>query len=317
MQDIQDLAIFAKVVATGSMSAAGRALGLTPAVVSKRIRRLEERLGTLLFQRTTRQIALTEAGQGFHERIVQILTSIEEAEAFVSRRSGIAQGTLKISAPTTFGRLHIAPTIGTFLERNRGLKVNLLLSDEFVDVVGEGYDVAIRIGALADSSLVVKRLAPNHRFLCATPDYLDRHGTPERLSDLETHVCLAAAHQDPWRLDGPDGDVAVHANAPVSTNSSEVIRELCLSGVGIALRSTWDVGPELSAGRLRVVLPRYRGSRHVAVHAVYPSRRFLPAKVRLFIDFLAGLYGPRPYWDDGLEALTGRGDGAEGPRDHP
>lgn len=311
MQDVQDLAIFAKVVSTGSMSAAGRALGLTPAVVSKRIAKLEERLGTLLLQRTTRQIAPTEAGQGFYERIVQILSSIEEAEAFVSRRSAMAQGTLRISAPTTFGRLHVAPYLGAFLERNRGLKVSLDLSDEFVDVVGEGFDVAVRIGALADSSLVVKRLAPNHRLLCATPGYLDRHGTPQRLSDLEAHVCLAAAHQDPWRLEGPDGSVAVHANAPVSTNSSEVVRELCLSGVGIALRSTWDVGPELSAGRLQVVLPRYRGSRHVAVHAVYPSRRFLPAKVRLFIDWLAGLYGPKPYWDAGLETLLGRPEAAE------
>jgi DNA-binding transcriptional LysR family regulator len=311
VQDIHDLMIFAKVVATGSMSAAGRAMGLSPAVVSKRIRRLEEGLGTLLLQRTTRQIALTEAGQGFHERIVQILTQIEEAEAFVSRRSAQAQGTLKISAPTTFGRLHVAPYLGAFLEKNRGLTINLVLSDEFVDVVGEGFDLAIRIGALADSSLVVRRLAPNHRFLCAAPAYLERHGTPQRLSDLDAHVCLAAAHQDPWRLEGPNGEVAVHASAAVQTNSSEVVRELCLSGVGIALRSTWDVGPELSSGRLKVVLPEFRGSRHVAVHAVYPSRRFLPAKVRLFIDYLAGLYGPKPYWDAGLEILDGRPDAAE------
>ena len=312
MQDIHDLQIFARVVSAGSMSAAGRELGLSPAVISKRIRRLEERLGTLLLQRTTRQIALTEAGQGFHERIVQILSSIEEAEAFVSRRSAIAQGTLKISAPTTFGRLHVAPYLGSFLEKNRGLIVNLILSDEFVDVIGEGFDLAIRIGALSDSSLVVRRLAPNHRMLCASPAYLARHGVPRRLSDLEAHVCLAAAHQDPWRLVGPDGEVAVHASAAVQTNSSEVIRELCISGVGIALRSTWDVGPELSAGKLQVVLPDYRGSRHVGVHAVYPSRRFLPAKVRLFIDFLAGLYGPKPYWDAGLEQLVeGKPEAAE------
>ena len=312
MQDIQDLMIFAKVVATGSMSAAGRAMGLSPAVISKRIRKLEERLGSLLLQRTTRQIALTEAGRGFHERIVQILNSIEEAEAYVSRRSAQAQGMLKISAPTTFGRVHVAPHLGGFLERNRGLTVNLVLSDEFVDLVGDGFDLAIRIAALADSSLVARRLAPNHRLLCASPAYLERHGTPRRISDLDAHVCLAAAHQDPWRLEGPDGEVAVHASAAVQTNSSEVVRELCLSGVGIALRSTWDVGPELSSGKLKVVLPEFRGSRHVAVQAVYPSRRFLPAKVRLFIDWLAGLYGPQPYWDVGLDALLGgRMDAAE------
>lgn len=305
MQDIHDLQIFARIVAAGSMSAAGRELGVSPAVVSKRIRRLEERLGTLLFQRTTRQLALTEAGQGFHERVLAILSSIEEAEAFVSRKSAMARGTLKITAPTTFGRLHVAPHLGRFLERNRGLTVDLQLSDAFVDVIGEGFDVAVRIGALADSSLVTRRLAPNHRFLCAAPAYLMRNGVPARLSDLEAHVCLAATHQDIWRLEGPEGEVAVRAVAAVQTNSSEVVRELCLAGVGIALRSTWDVGPDLSSGRLQVVLPRYRGSRHVAVHAVYPSRRFLPAKVRLFIDHLVGLYGPDPYWDEGLEALLG------------
>ncbi|ODN71704.1 HTH-type transcriptional regulator DmlR [Methylobrevis pamukkalensis] len=278
-------------------------MALSPAVVSKRIRRLEDRLGTRLLQRTTRQIALTEAGQGFYERIVAILASIEEAEAFVSRRSALARGTLKVSAPTSFGRMHIAPYLGEFLEANPDLGVNLVLSDDFVDVVGEGYDLAIRIAELADSSLVVRRLAPAHRVLCASPDYLEAHGTPKSIEDLSDHICLAAAHQDPWRLEGPGGPVAVRASGPVQTNSSEVVRELTLAGVGIALRSTWDIGPDLSAGRLKIVLPEYRASRHVGVYAVYPSRRFLAAKVRVFIDYLANLYGPQPYWDQGLDAV--------------
>lgn len=301
MSAFSDMEIFSRVVAAGSMSAAGREMGLSPAVVSKRLRRLEDRLGTRLLQRTTRQIALTEAGQGFYERVVAILASIEEAEGFVTRRSALARGRLRVTAPTSFGRLHIAPHLGAFLEEYPHLSINLDLQDEFVDIVGDGYDVAIRIAELADSSLVARRLAPVHRVLCAAPSYLQRHGEPQSIADLASnHVSLAAQHQDPWRLQGPDGLEIVRINGPVRTNSSEVVREALLAGVGIALRSTWDIGPELRDGKLKIVMPAYRASKDVGLHAVYPSRRFLPAKVRVFIDFLAGLYGPSPYWDDGL-----------------
>lgn len=303
MSAFMDMEIFSRVVTSGSMSQAGRDMGLSPAVVSKRLRRLEERLGTRLLQRTTRQISLTEAGQGFYERVVAILASIDEAESFVARRSHLARGVLKISAPTSFGRMHIAPHLGAFLAANPDLSIDLELSDEFVDIVGGGFDLAVRIAELTDSSLVARRLAPIHRVLCATPGYLDRHGEPQSIADLARHACLAAANQDPWKLEGPDGQVSVRASGPVKTNSSEVVREAALAGVGIAFRSTWDVGAELRSGRLKIVLPQYRSSRHVAVHAVYPSRRFLPAKVRVFIDFLAQVYAPAPYWDEGLAAI--------------
>ena len=210
MSAFTDMEIFARVITAGSLSAAGRELGLSPAVVSKRLKRLEERLGTRLLQRTTRQIALTEAGRGFHDRVVQILASIEEAEAYVSRRSDVARGTLKISAPTSFGRLHVAPHLGRFLETNPGLTVNLSLSDDFTDLVKDGVDVAIRIAELTDSSLVARRLAPNHRLLCATPDYLAAHGTPAGIADLARHALLATAGQDPWRLEGREGAATVH-----------------------------------------------------------------------------------------------------------
>ena len=303
MSDFTDMDIFARVVTAGSMSAAGREMGLSPAVVSKRLRRLEDRLGTRLLQRTTRQIALTEAGQGFYERVVAILASIEEAEAFVTRRSALARGTLKVTAPTSFGRLHIAPLLGSFLQQNPDLSVNLMLSDDLVDIVGEGFDLAIRIADLSDSSLVARRLAPTHRVLCAAPGYLDLHGEPISVDDLQNHVCLATTAQDPWRLEGPEGPIVVHTSGPLRTNSNEVVRESVLAGMGIALRSTWDVGPELSEGRLRVVLPAYHASPNVGVYAIYPTRRFLPAKVRVFIDYLAACYGPEPYWDQGLEDM--------------
>ncbi|MEP0232841.1 LysR family transcriptional regulator [Roseibium sp.] len=302
MSNLTDMEIFARVVSAGSMSAAGREMGLSPAVVSKRIRRLEDKLGTRLLQRTTRQIAMTESGQGFYERVIAILASVEEAEAFVARGSAQARGTLKVAAPTSFGRLHIAPYLGKFLDANPDLSVNLDLEDSFVDIVGDGYDLAIRIAELSDSSLVARRLAPIHRILCASPEYLARHGEPSSIEDLvENHVCLAAANQDPWRLMGPNGPENVRTLAPVRTNSSEVARECLIAGVGVALRSTWDIGPELREGKLKIILPTYRASKDVGLHAVYPSRRFLPAKVRVFIDFLAQLYGHAPYWDEGLD----------------
>jgi len=297
---LADLEIFARVVTAGGMSAAGREMGLSPAVISKRIKRLEERLGTRLLQRTTRQLSLTEAGQGYYERVVAILASIDEAETFVTRRSNLARGTLRVSAPTSFGRLHIAPHLRPFLAANPDLVVHLELSDSFVDIVGEGYDVAIRIGELDDSSFVARRLAPNHRLLVATPGYLSAAGRPKTLTDLASHSLLSH-NTDTWRLEGPDGLQLVRLRGPLRTNSSEVVREAVLAGIGIALRSTWDVGPELKDGRLEVVLPQWRATRRVAVHAVYPTRRFLPQKVRVFVDWLAGLYGPVPYWDQGLD----------------
>lgn len=300
MSDFTDMEIFARVVGAGSMSAAGREMGLSPAVISKRLKRLEDRLGTRLLQRTTRQIALTEAGAGYHERVVAILSSVEEAEAFVARRSAVAKGLLKVSAPTAFGRRHVAPHLGRFLEENPGITLALDLSDAFVDIVGEGYDCAVRIAALDDTSLVARRLAPNHRVLVAAPAYLARHGRPATIAELQRHNCLTAAPQDSWRLDGPDGPVVVRVHGNIQTNSSDVAREAVVAGLGIGLRSTWDVGPDLEAGRLEVVLPAYSGSGRVGVYAVYPSRRFLPQKVRVFIDFLVDLYGPSPYWDRGL-----------------
>lgn len=306
MGSLTDMEIFARVVTAGSMSAAGREMGLSPAVVSKRIRRLEERLGARLLQRTTRQIALTEEGQGFYERVVAILASIEEAESFVSRRNSKPRGTLRVSAPTSFGRMHIAPHLGLFLSRYPDLNLSLVLSDDFVDIVGEGYDLAIRIAELENSSLIARRLAPNRRVICATQSYLQRYGVPATLDDLTRHNCLYTMQQEVWRLEGQEGPISIRVNGNLQTNSSEVVRESLLAGLGIALRSTWDVGPQLNDGSLVAVLPEFSSSDRVAVHAVYPSRRFLPVKVRAFIDYLAELYGSEPYWDRGLNVDEAR-----------
>ncbi|MCM2394841.1 LysR family transcriptional regulator [Rhizobium sp. S95] len=297
MTNLGDLEVFARVIATGSMSMAARDLGLSPAVVSKRIKRLEDRLGTRLLQRTTRQISLTEAGQGFHQRILAVLAGIEEAETYASGRSSEVSGTLKISAPTSFGRMHIAPHLKAFMDAHPDLAIQLVLSDEFTDIVGGGFDLAIRIAELTDSTLVAKRLAPVRRLLCASPDYITAHGMPRNIDDLKRHRCLPAHNHDVWRLEGPQGTLNIRPEGMLITNSSEVIREAVIAGLGIALRSTWDIGEELKTGRLVQVLPAYEGSHNVTLSAVYPSRQFLPAKVRLFIDYLAELYGHVPYWE--------------------
>jgi len=297
MTNLGDLEVFVRVIAAGSMSTAARDLGLSPAVVSKRIKRLEDKLGTRLLQRTTRQISLTEAGQGFHERVLTVLGGLEEAEAFASGRSSEVNGTLKISASTSFGRMHVAPHLKPFMEAHPDLAIHLVLSDEFTDIVGGGFDLAIRIAELNDSSLVARRLAPVRRVLCASPDYLAEHGTPATLDDLKKHRCLPAHNHESWRLEGPNGPVTLRPEGMLITNSSEVIREAVIAGLGIALRSTWDIGAELKSGKLVQVLPQYESSRNVALSAVYPSRQFLPAKVRLFIDYLAELYGSVPYWE--------------------
>ncbi len=298
---ITDLEIFARVAAAGNMSAAGREMGLSPAVVSKRISHMEERLGARLFQRTTRQLKLTETGEGFYERVVKILKAIEEAESFVSQLSMKARGTLRITAPIGFSRKHIAPVLATFMHKHPDLLIEMALSDDIIDIVGEGIDLAIRVAELDDSSLVARKLAPCRRVICATPDYLERHGTPRSLADLGKHNCLALGYQNVWRLSGPDGATTVKISSNLRVNSGDVLHEAQLSGLGIAMRSTWAISEDLKNGRLRVILPEYRESPGVAVYAVYPSRQFLPAKLKLFVDFLAHQFGPMPYWDHDLD----------------
>lgn len=286
---ISDLDIFARVARTGNMSMAGREMGLSPAVVSKRISLLEERLGARLFQRTTRQLTLTETGEGYFKRVVDILSLVEEAEDYVSRRNTKPRGVLKISAPTTFSRLHITPYVPLFLERYPGIELDVHLTDNFVDIIREGFDLAIRIGELEDSTLVAKKLCDESRILCAAPKYLKSFGTPKVLADLDGHNCLLAGAQDVWRLEGPDGPHDIRAKGNIRSNSADFIRSALIDGLGIALRATWDVRCDLDSGGLQVVLPEYKGSSKNGVFAVYPCREFMPAKVNAFIDYFSAI----------------------------
>lgn len=301
MTTISDFDIFARVARTGNMSAAGRDMGLSPAVVSKRISLLEERLGARLFQRTTRQLTLTETGEGYFKRVVDILSLVEEAEDFVTRRNTNARGVLKITAPTSFSRLHIAPLLPEFLTRYPEIQLDVHLTDNFVDIIREGYDVAIRIGELQDSSLVARKLSPDTRVICAAPSYLEKAGHPKNLADLENHNCLSAGAQEFWRLDGPEGSRQVRVKGNIRSNSAELIHEALLSGVGLGLRGVWEIGAGIKSGALKVVMPQYRGSSKMAIYAVYPCRDFMPTKVHAFIEYIAEHFGLDPYWEQGLE----------------
>lgn len=294
---ISDLEIFARVARTGNMSAAGREMGLSPAVVSKRISLLEDRLGARLFQRTTRQLTLTETGEGYFKRVVDILSLVEEAEDFVSRRNTKPRGTLKVSAPTSFGRLHITPHLKTFFERFPDIELELQLQDAYVDIIRDGFDLAIRIGELEDSSLVAKKLAADHRILCAAPAYVARAGGIKTLGDLDGVNCLCAGPSEGWRLVGPDGMHVARINSNLRTNSADFVRQALISGLGVGLRSVWEVGEDLNRGDLVRVLPEWHGPSNLGIHAVYPSREFMPAKVNAFIEHLADIYGNDPTWD--------------------
>lgn len=301
MTAISDFDIFARVARTGNMSAAGREMGLSPAVVSKRISLLEDRLGARLFQRTTRQLTLTETGEGYFRRVVDILSLIAEADDFVSRRNTNPRGVLKITAPTLFSRFHLAPQLPKFLERYPEIQLDVQLTDTYVDIIREGFDLAIRIGALEDSSLVARKMSPDTRLIVAAPAYLEKNGTPKSPKELADHNCLLAGAQDVWHLEGPSGAQQVRVKGNIRSNSAELVREAILAGLGLGLRGTWEIGDDLRAGKLQVVLPQYRGSSNMAVYAVYPSRDFMPAKVDVFLEFLNGHLGPDPYWERGLD----------------
>lgn len=295
------MAVFSKVVATGSLSAAARELGLSPAMVSRRLAALEARLGVRLLNRTTRSLHLTDEGAAYHESCARVLAEIEHANSTVAAGRQEPQGTLRVALPAAFGNQFVAPLIPQFAARYPDVQLALSLSDRSVDLVQDGFDLAIRIAALTDSSLAARKLAPNHRVVCASPDYLRRHGAPRTPDDLTQHNCLLAADfASSWDFRGPDGKRgSARVTGRYWCDNWEVLREWAVAGLGVALKSTWDVRRHLESGALVPLLPGYNFDSDVAIYAVYPHRRHLPAKTRAFIDFLASSFGPEPFWDRG------------------
>ena len=281
-----DYLLFARAVEAGSLSAAGRILNISPAMMSKRLSRLEARLGVRLIHRTTRRLALTEEGASLHRDLVAILDAIQQAEQRVTNRHRTASGPLRISAPTSFGRLHVAPHVARFLDLHPRVDLELNLSDAYEDLLAERIDIAIRITSDIPAHLEGHPLAANRRILCASPAYLAAHGAPGKIADLAHHRLLAADGQLPWRLVNGRARKLVDGQSHVRTNSSEIVRELALTGVGIALRSLWDVGDLIAQGSLVRVLDSWEGPADLAVHAVHPRAAGRPAAVDAFIAFL-------------------------------
>ncbi|EQA97631.1 DNA-binding transcriptional LysR family regulator [Sphingobium wenxiniae] len=292
-----DYDLFAAIVEEGGLAAAGRRLRISPAMVSKRLVRLEERLGTRLIHRTTRRLALTAAGERLHDDLREIMTALEAAERRVSGACEEASGTIRITAPTSFGRMHVAPWLGRFMDEHPRVALHIDLSDDYADLLASRADLAIRITVDPGPGLAARRLATNRRIVCAAPAYLERFGVPRDIADLRKHRLLAAEGQLPWRLIGPDGPVAVDGVSHVGTNSSEVVRELAMAGAGVALRSLWDISEALALGQVRQILPRFEGSADVGLFAVHLPQPHPPLALSAFIDFLAGLYQPAPPWE--------------------
>lgn len=297
--DSTDHALFVEIVDAGTFSAAARNLNISTAMASKRLARLEQRLGARLIHRTTRRLAPTEQGRLFYDRVAPSIAAIREAELSLANAAATAEGRLRVSAPTSFGRMHIAPHLGRFIDAHPRLQLAFELDDAYVNLLASRIDLAIRIGPAPDVSLDAQWLAPNTRILCASPDYIARHGTPTGIAQLIRHRMLAAEGQLPWRLEGPEGPVTVRGSSIVRTNSSEVVRELTLAGAGISLRSIWDIHHELADGRLVRILDPYAGISGIAIHAVYPRTDFLPVNAGRFIAFLRDLFDPVPPWEAG------------------
>jgi DNA-binding transcriptional LysR family regulator len=312
MDRFKALQTFLDVAKSESLSSVARAEGVTPAMVGRRIDQLEEQLGVKLFKRSTRKITLTPEGSAFFEDVRNIMNELRAAEESLSVGAKSATGRLIVSAPTAFGRRHIAPHLPAFTAAHPNLSVTLLLSERLVDLKNERVDLAVRIADLKNADLIASKLARNHRVVVASPDYIKRSGKPMVLADLAKHHCLVTATEaglaDSWTFREP-GDakasktenataknITVKVSGNLQCNDGEVLTRWALAGQGLAWRSAWEVSEEIERGRLIEVLPKFAAPGN-DIFAVYPDRKFLPAKVRVFIDFLKKTFGDPPYWE--------------------
>jgi DNA-binding transcriptional LysR family regulator len=297
MLDLQQLRSFLAVVRAGSFVGGADALGLSKAAVSRHVADLEKGLGIRLLHRTTRRLSLTDDGLRFHARAADLVASFEELEAETSAQGGEASGLLRINAPMTFGNLHLAPLWPRFLAANPGVSLDVTLNDRVVDLVDEGFDLAVRITRLGESSLVSRLLASTRIVLCASPGYLEAHGTPTHPRELAQHQVLAYAYWsggDEWRFHGREGEVSVRVHPRLRSNSGDTCRAAALEHQGIILQPDFLVGEDLKRGALVELMPAYR-SIELGIHAVYPSRKYLPMKTRRLVDFLVGSFR-EPGW---------------------
>lgn len=307
MDKLKQLESFVSVATRGSLTAAARAEGVAPAIMGRRLDALEERLGVKLLVRTTRRITLTHEGSAFLEDCQRLLADFANAEASVSAGGVKASGHLRITAPAGFGRRHVAPLVPRFRTAHSDVTISLNLSDRVVDLAGEGFDCAVRVGDFPDSSLVSVRLADNRRLCVATPQYLQRHGTPQHPGELARFDCLTlssdASQTRGWAFvlpaQGGAGELTYLKPAgPLDCSDGQVLHDWCVQGFGIAWRSTWEVEHEIATGRLVEVLAAFAAPPN-GIYAVFPQRKHLPLRVRLWIDFLKHHYAQPQFWRAG------------------
>jgi DNA-binding transcriptional LysR family regulator len=299
MDKFLEMQVFAAVVDAGSFVKAADALHLSKAATSRYMSELESRLGVRLLHRTTRKLSLTQEGEVFHARCRELLAAVDEAEAEMTSHAGAAVGLLRVNVPFSFGLMYLAPLWAEFMKRHPRVTLDVTLSDRLVDLVDEGYDLAVRIARLPSSSLISRQLTSTRMILCASPAYLREHGTPEHPSQIAQHAVIAytlLSTGEQWELQGPQGPVTVKVTPRLRTNSGETCCAAALQHQGIVLQPSFLVGEHLKSGALVEVLPQYRAG-ELGVYAVYPTRKHVAPKVRMLIDFLAAALAVRT-WPD-------------------
>jgi DNA-binding transcriptional LysR family regulator len=297
---LDGIAAFVAVADAGSISEAARRLGLSKSVVSERLMELERSLGARLLQRTTRKVSVTEDGLAFLERARRIVRETVDAAADLAERRGALVGPLRISAPVSFGILHLGPALYPFLDENPGIELTLDLEDRFVDVAADGYDAVIRHGAVRDNRLIVKRLASSRRLLVASPAYLAEHGTPESLAALDSRSAILYMNRDAdWRFTGSEGSTVIRPRRSLRVNNGLIMRDAVVAGLGIALLPTFMIHTELANGALRIIDLGVEAE-SAEIYVAYPRDQGVSAKVRALTECLRRSFGDPPYWDASL-----------------
>ncbi|MBQ4797642.1 LysR family transcriptional regulator [Pseudoalteromonas sp. MMG006] len=295
--NIAHLNLFVRIANTHNISLAGKELGLSAAVSSAQMNKLEETLGVKLMHRTTRKVSLTEEGQAFLPHAEEVLANVELARASVGIGSITPQGKLRITAPASFGRMHIIPALEGFISQYPDLTIDLRLSDSIIDMVAGGFDIAIRDAALEDSTLIAKKITRDKRLICASPKYLAKHGTPKTPQDLKNHTCVNLHSLTTWSFNTERGLQNIKTNNVLLADNGEAVRDACAQGLGITLMSSWCAYKKLQRGELVQILENYPLASDTAIWSVYPSTRLLAPKVRAFIDYFSNYFGDTPYWE--------------------
>ncbi|MBD1575285.1 MULTISPECIES: LysR family transcriptional regulator [Vibrio] len=295
--NIEHLRLFVRIATTHNISQAGKELGLSAPVASMHINKLEESIGARLIHRTTRKVSLTEEGETLLPYAEEIISSVDAAQATVGTGKACPKGTLRITAPASFGRMHLMPALKGFLAQYPDLYVDIRLTDSMVDLVEGGFDVAIRNAELKDSTLIAKKLATDKRIMVASADYIAAHGMPNHPSELKKHACINQAGLDSWVFSTLEGVQHIKVKGKIKVDHGEAVRDAAVDGLGIAMCATWIAYQHLRDGTLVQVLEDYDLIDHSAIWAVYPSSRLLAPKVRAFVDYFSEYYGTPPYWD--------------------